>query len=204
MISENTQFGDGAFEVAVFPVDAHYSHVFSRSSDTGLYRISTIGEDSTITSDLTPLVSSPYDWRCDCDYRRSSRTSQATLRCFEERLDAQNHESGERRSGLDVERSDGRRECHRVEIAVQVGSGRSPYCPGLKRPHSRGSRSRQISRALRNGQHQAQELPSIHPRVDHARTGCRLAVHRTSAGRNKRRATFGLPFREIEIESCPS
>src|SRR5258708_16296378 len=128
MISGKNQCGDGALGVAGFSVDAHYSHVFSRSSDTGLYGISTIGEDSTIASDLTPLVSSPYDWRCDCDYRRSSRTSQATLRCFEARLDAQNPESGERRSGLDVERSDGRQQCHPVQTPVQVETARTPYC----------------------------------------------------------------------------
>jgi hypothetical protein len=185
MISENTQFDDRVFDLACFLVDAHGSHLPSTSSDRILYRISPIGEESTFSSDLTPLFTAFYDWRCDCHHRRSSRASHATLRCLEKRLDAEDQESSEQRSGLDVVRSDGRRECDRIEIALKVGSGRSPYRPRLKRPHPRGSRGRQISRALRSGQRSTQELSRIHPRVDHARTGCRLVVHRTIAGRNK-------------------
>jgi hypothetical protein len=48
---------------------------------------------------------------------------------------------------------------------------------GPKRSNSCGSRHCQFSRALRSRQHPAQELPSIHPRVDHERTRTELAVH---------------------------
>ena len=58
----------------------------------------------------------------------------------------------------------------------------------------------EIPRALRSGQHQAEELPSIHPRVDHARTEGWLAVHRPRAiaYRKQQRNTFGCRFREIK------
>src|SRR6266404_2003509 len=45
-----------------------------------------------------------------------------------------------------------------------------PHRLGLKRPDPRGSRGCQVSGELRNGQHQDQELPGIHSRVDHERT----------------------------------
>ena len=48
--------------------------------------------------------------------------------------------------------------------ATQLRSERSPHRPGLERPDPRGSRRYQFSPALRSRQHQAQELPSIHPR----------------------------------------
>ena len=48
----------------------------------------------------------------------------------------------------------------------------------LKRSNFRGSRRGQFSQALRSGQHHAQELPSVHPRVDHEISRRKLALSR--------------------------
>ncbi len=46
----------------------------------------------------------------------------------------------------------------------------------LRDSNPRGSRQGQFSEALRRGQHHAQELPGIYPRVDHERTTRRVSV----------------------------
>src|SRR5260370_4069017 len=101
-------------------------------------------------------------------------------RDFFEREDAQDHEGGERGGGLYGERSAGRRKSSRVEKAVQLRTDRSPHFLGLKRANSGGSRRCQFSRTVRSRQHPAQELPSLHARVDHERKKPKLVVDLTT------------------------
>src|SRR6267378_5925262 len=72
---------------------------------------------------------------------------------------------GERRSDVYAGWSNGFGERAGDEEATCVGR-RSSDRPGLQRPDASGSRFRQVSRAVRSRQHQAQELPGVHPRVD--------------------------------------
>ncbi len=77
-------------------------------------------------------------------------------------------------------------EPNRVGNANYLRSGRPPHRLGLKRSNPRGSRRGQFSQSLRSGQHNAQELPSIYPRVDHERmkakrnSNCDLLSRRTT------------------------
>src|ERR1700751_2635224 len=86
------------------------------------------------------------------------------------RIDAEDQESGKRRSRLYLKRSNGRRKCGRAEIIIWIRTEGSPRRLGPERPDPRRSGGCQVSRELRNGQHQDQELPGIHSRVDHERT----------------------------------
>ncbi len=52
----------------------------------------------------------------------------------------------------------------------------APHRPGLERSNPRGSRGCPVSGQVRNRQHQDQELPSIHSRVDHQGTSGRLKL----------------------------
>ena len=76
--------------------------------------------------------------------------------------DAEDPESNEQTSGFYLERPNGRGKCDRIEKINRIRSERPPHSFGVKRFNSRGSRSRQVSRALRSGRNHAQELPSIH------------------------------------------
>ena len=101
--------------------------------------------------------------------------------------DAQDYEGSERRGGHQVERTNGRRRPNGVGNTNDLRSGQSPHRLGLKRSNPRGSGRGQFSQALRSGQHHAQELPSVYPRVDHERTksklAARLLTRRESIGR---------------------
>ena len=84
---------------------------------------------------------------------------------FQERVDAEDREVNERRSGLKAERSNERRKSNRVGNANDLRSGRSPHCLGVKRSNPRGPKRGQFSQAVRSGQRHVEELPSIYPRV---------------------------------------
>jgi hypothetical protein len=157
MISKDTEPRD-----AVFAEERHRACLFSKRSESILYRISPIGEVSSFLYRPTYVFSAAYDWSRDCLVMVSIR--------FQERVDAEDQESGERRSGLYSERSNGRRKCSRDANTIWIRAEGSPNRLGLKRPNPRGSRRCQVPGELRDGQHQAQELPGIHSRVDHERT----------------------------------
>ncbi len=55
-------------------------------------------------------------------------------------------------------------------LVREEANGRRIVLDLIKRSNPRGSRRSQFSQALRGGKHNAQELPSIYPRVDHERT----------------------------------
>ena len=153
-----------------------------------LYRRSPIGETSPSANLLTIPFSLTYRWSCNC--LLVSRIS------FQKRIDAEDHQSGERRSCFYLEWSNGRRKCSRDGSTVWIGAEGSPHRLGLKGPDACGPRGCQVSRELRNRQHQDQELPGIHPRVDHERTTRKLAAHQ----RNKGGGPFGQRFPELEME----
>ena len=157
MISKDTDAKD-----AGFAEERHQPWLFSKPSESILYRISPIGEVSSFLYRPTYVFSAAYHWSRDCLVMVSIR--------FQESGDAEDQESGERRSGLYSERSNGRRKCSRDANTIWIRTEGSPHCPGLKRPNPGGSRRCQVSRELRNRQHQDQKLPSIHSRVDHERT----------------------------------
>ena len=90
--------------------------------------------------------------------------------------DAQDYEGSERGGGHQAERTNGRRRPNGVGNTNDLRSGQSPHRFGLKRSNPRGSVRGQFSQALRSGQHHAQELPSVYPRVDHERTKPKLAT----------------------------
>src|SRR6266446_9091825 len=71
--------------------------------------------------------------------------------------------------------SNGLRKHSRVGKTVSVGS-ESSHDLGLKRPNPCESGWHQLSRALRSGRNHAQELPSIHPRVDQGTARRELAL----------------------------
>ena len=80
--------------------------------------------------------------------------------------DAEDPESHEQTSGFYLERTNGRGKCDRIERINRIRSDTPPHSFGVKRLNSRGSRCRQVSRALRSAQYKTRELPSVHPRVD--------------------------------------
>src|SRR5260221_279356 len=155
MLSDRTQPGNAVEHT-------HSSQVSVRLVESILCRFSPIGETSPSTSLLNIPFSSSYRWNCNC--LLVSRI------WFQKMIDAEDHQSGKRRSCLYVEWSNGRRKCSRDESTVWIGTEGSPHRLGLERPDPRGSRGCQVSRGLRNGQHQDQELPGIYSRVDHERT----------------------------------
>jgi hypothetical protein len=87
MISRNIQFGDAALGSTSVAEKPNRSRLCPPYCDGVLYRISPIGEESTVSEALMPLFSASYDWRRDCHHRPSSRASQATLKYLEERLE---------------------------------------------------------------------------------------------------------------------
>ena len=154
MLSDRTQPGN--------VVEPTPWQVYARLVESMLYRVSSIGEASPSTNLLNSPFSSTYRWSCNC--LLVSRIS------FQKRVDAEDHQSGKRRSCFYAEWPNGRGKCSRDESIVCIGTEGSPHRLGLKRPDPRGSRGCQVSREQRNGQHQDQELPGIHSRVDHERT----------------------------------
>jgi hypothetical protein len=136
--------------------------IFVRLVESILYRFSPIDETSPSTHLLSSPFSSTYRWRCNC--LLMSRI------LFQKGIDAEGHQSGKRPSRLYDEWSNGRRKCCRDKSTLWIGTEGSPHRLGPKRPDSRGPRRSQVPRELRNGQHQDQELPGIHSRVDHERT----------------------------------
>jgi hypothetical protein len=127
-----------------------------------LNRFSPIGETSPSTNLLNSPFSSTYRWSCDCIL--------VSRIWFQERIDAEDQESGKRSSRLYLKRSNGRRKCGRAENIIWIRTEGPPHRLGPERPDPRGSGGCQVSGELRNGQHQDQELSGIHSRVDHERT----------------------------------
>ena len=83
-----------------------------------------------------------------------------------ERTDAEDPESDQQTGGFYAQRTNERRKCVRIEGIDRIRSERAPHGFGVKRLNPRGPRRRKVSRALRDGQYQTGELPSLHPRVD--------------------------------------
>jgi hypothetical protein len=121
----------------------------------------------TFLWELTRPYQAPCGWNWDCRPQEPSS----------ERADAQNHEGSERRGGLYCEWPIGRRKSGGVGNAVQIRSQRPPHHFGFNRADAGGPRSCPISWALRSREHPAQELPSIHPRMDHERAKPELAAY---------------------------
>jgi hypothetical protein len=187
MISKNIQFGDAALGSTSVAEKPNRSRLCPPHCDGVLYRISPIGEESTVSEALIPLFSATYDWRRDCHHRPSSRASQAALRCLEERLvvltlsgrmDAENVIELKSLFQLEVE---GRRFVLDLKDLTLV--------------------DREAVRFLGRCEADSIRLKNcpIHPREDHARTGGWLAVHRPRAiaYRKQQRNTFGCRFREL-------
>src|SRR5882757_3431094 len=161
MLSDRTQSGNAVEHT-------HSSRVSVRLVESILYHFSPIGETSPFSYPSKTDFPATYGWSRNC--LLVSRIS------FQKRIDAEDHESGERRSCLYVVRSNGRGKCRRNANPVWIGSERSPHRLGLERSNPRGSRGCPVSGQLRNRQHQDQELPSIHSRVDHQGTSGRLKL----------------------------
>ena len=77
--------------------------------------------------------------------------------------DAEDPESNEPTSGFYLERTNGRGKCDRIERINRIRSQRPQHSFGVKRLNSRGSRRRQVSRAVRSAQYKTRELPIVHP-----------------------------------------
>jgi hypothetical protein len=162
--SKHTQLGLADLEESghlPFPVMRPLAHA--------LCGISPIGETSPVRHPLTGHFSATYDWSWDCLI--------SVAVSLQERIDAENSEDSERRGRLHAERSHGRRECSRVGNAIGNRTKRPAHLPGLKGSHPRGSRCCHFSGALRGGQHHAQELSGLHPRMDYERTTWKLIKH---------------------------
>jgi hypothetical protein len=151
MLSERAQFG--AFALT--------SYVILKVAESILYRFSAIGDTSPLGNLLNACVSMTYGWIPDC--LPPSRIS------FQKRIDAEDHEGGKRRGVFTLS---GRMDAENVaelKATVWFRSERRSHRHGLEGPNPGGSRGCQVPRALRSGQHQDQELPGIHSRVDHQR-----------------------------------
>src|SRR5260370_41947724 len=64
----------------------------------------------------------------------------------------------------------------RVKTTFEIRNWYSINGSGFERSDPGRSRHGQFSQALRSGQHYAQELPGIYPRLDHERTRRQIAL----------------------------
>jgi hypothetical protein len=157
MFPHTAQLGDPAFTGGMATL---------RPSNGSLYRNSPIGGTSPLVNMLKVYLSAAYQWMLDCYSMLWTSVQQ--------RADAKNSEDGERRSALYAERPDRRRESSRVGSVNWIRTEEYPHCLGFERSDSCGSRRCKFSRTLRIGQHQADELPAIHTRMDCARKSLKM------------------------------